>query len=477
MNSLRLKNFKAYRDEFDELFENGHLSIRNNFLLYGDNGSGKSSIYEAIKIIFFREKLENLIDEADTPEDTENNKRDFWDKYKNKITNIPFEIKINKKDYTDFSVENHQLFMIQIDELCITNEIKFDKFLEKFDFDIVNIIQFCSDNYSEIEINVNTMLKDTFREKDIEITINKEDNYSLIIKDTKRNLESKDEINKYFNEAKINLILLLLLFESIKKAQNNSKKRILVLDDFITSLDVANRTFLMRYIFDNFSEFQILIFTHNVYFYNLIMYLVNDIYTQDIKLNRSKWKFANLYEIENKHKIYINPSNKKRLELSVLENKLNSLTNENSESIGNEFRQKFEILLYEFSKILMIGGVEETKNILEILIKQKKLYFYKDGNELKGSLELLQEIEKVIDSGTTNIDDIKSVFEKYTITDFNIIHQTLRDLKLFQKVQLHPLSHGQIAQSNFTIKEAKESLFLLKKLEKSIFDLINKQVN
>lgn len=82
-----------------------------------------------------------------------------------------------------------------------------------------------------------------------------------------------------------------------------------MLDDFITSLDIANRTSIIKYIFDNFRNFQILIFTHNVYFYNLITYMINEYYKSDKKLNNSKWSFTNLYEIENDHFIYEKGSN------------------------------------------------------------------------------------------------------------------------------------------------------------------------
>ncbi len=58
MKNLKLKNFKAYREEFEELPDKVLKIDNNNLLLYGENGSGKSSIYEAIKVIFFKNKLE-----------------------------------------------------------------------------------------------------------------------------------------------------------------------------------------------------------------------------------------------------------------------------------------------------------------------------------------------------------------------------------------------------------------------------------
>ena len=65
MENILLKNFKAHKKELQINFQNN----AKNLLLYGDNGAGKSSIYEAIKLIFFREKLENNITKKITPEE------------------------------------------------------------------------------------------------------------------------------------------------------------------------------------------------------------------------------------------------------------------------------------------------------------------------------------------------------------------------------------------------------------------------
>ncbi|TQV63512.1 MAG: AAA family ATPase [Sulfurovum sp.] len=466
MESLYLKNFKAYRDEFEKLNVN-----KKNFLLYGENGSGKSSLYEAIKITFFREKIAENIPMATTPEEQSMTTDSFWNSYKNNKATEPFEVTINDISYRDFDATSYQLFMIAMDKLCIKGTLQLDKLLTKIDVNIDDIGAFCSAHFSEIESTVNLKLAE-FHEENITIVIDNEDDYKIKIHDTVRNLEFKENVTHYFNEAKLNLIVLLLLLESIKKSQQSDKTKILVLDDFITSLDVSNRTFLMRYILEDFSEFQILILTHNVYFYNLIMYLVNDIYK-----TKAKWQFANLYEIGNEHKIYINPSKKKRLELDTLATKLESLTEATIETSGNEFRQKFEILLYEFSKILMVGGVEDTKNILNNIMTKNKIYLFKDGNQLKGSLELLEELEKIINSGTTNIQDVKTAIDKYSHDNLTMIKTILRDLKLYQKVHLHHLSHGHIDEINFSIKEANATLNLLKKLETNIKDLTGNSVN
>jgi energy-coupling factor transporter ATP-binding protein EcfA2 len=454
MQSLYLENFKAFREEFNNLPEKKLEIDGKNFLLYGENGSGKSSIYEAIKIIFFRERLENSIPSASTPEEKEQNRDDFWSKYNNKKQGSDFKIKINDTDCINFSVEEYQPFMISIDKFCIEERIELSKLLENFDLSISDIEDFCSTKYKEIENNINTKLEE-FREKNIKITIDNEDDFSIKIEDTSRDLKSKDEVRKYFNEAKLNLIILLLLFESIKLAQNSTKKKILVLDDFITSLDISNRTFLMKYIFYTFSEFQLFIFTHNVYFYNLIMYMVND-----IEKNSNRWKYVNLYEINGEHRIYIKDGIER---VADIKNYFNQSGSDIS-IVGNKIRQKFEILLYEFSKLLMVGAVEDSKKILERIENGKNIYFKnklikKDKNKTASHL-----IDEILEMDSLE-DNIKDKILEYKKDGFKDIQKVVRELKLYQKVTLHPMSHGTIGESSFTINEIGQSLDLLEKFE------------
>jgi len=469
MDKLRLKDFKAHK-ELDIKFDN------KSFLLYGDNGAGKSSIYEALKVKFFEEKIKENITSKVPDEEYQEVINEFWEQYKNTDSSqSDFEIKLLQKEDEELSLDNYQVFMLNLEDTEFDKYLTVDMLIKKVYFSLAINPTNSPLAYQDIEDKTNKLLKN-FKEE-IRITIDLEDtkNPNVIkITDSSKNLIKKKDIKYYFNEAKLNLVVLSMLFSIIELSQDSREHKVLILDDFITSLDMSNRTFLMKYVLETFEDkFQIVILTHNIYFYNLIRYLINEEY------NASKWQIANLYEASaSEHKLYINPSNKikKRLELDSLEKKVNELTEENIGTLGNDFRQKFEILLYEFSKILMVGGVEETNNILTTLIKKEKLYFFKEGNQLKGSIELLYEIEKVIKSGSQNIDDIKNLFDKYSVNNFDDIQRILRDLKLYQKVHMHHLSHGHIGDSNFSKKEAKETLLLLRKLEKNIFNLMHQEM-
>ncbi|HFU75855.1 MAG TPA: hypothetical protein ENK66_06370 [Arcobacter sp.] len=472
MKSIRIKNFKAYRDEFDQL-ENGKIELNNNenFLLYGENGSGKSSIYEAIKVTFYKDKLEESIQSADTPEEQQEYNNEFWSKYKNQNATSNFEIEINDASYKDFDSSDYQVFMIAIDKFCMEDSIRLDELLGKFDFPIENIEIFCEEKVESIQTEINNTLE-AFQEKNISVEIDNEDDFNFKIKDSSRGLESKNEISKYFNEAKLNLVILLTLFESIKEfTKNETKTKFLVLDDFITSLDVSNRTFLMRYILDNFSDFQIFIFTHNVYFYNLIMYLVNDIYKTS-----KNWKYGNLYEISNQHKLYIKGSIETVKEIEgYYKNNHTDI-----ESVGNKIRQRFEVLLYEFSKLLMVGAVEDSKKIIDRIQSNNSIYFKNKENKReknRTASDLVDDIKYLLDNTTNIKEDIKDKIEEYQKSKLSNIQKTITDLKLYQKITLHPLSHGTIGQSSFTVSEIKESLELLKKLENSIKGLANNDVD
>lgn len=446
IGKFHIKSFKAYKD----------LSIEFNnksFLLYGDNGAGKSSIYDALKLKFFRNKIEQNIEaDSSAPEYYQADKDTFFKQYNNTILNNNFEISINENN---INYEEYQVFMLNLEDTEFDGYLNFNTLIDSIYFDILSDF-----NYDKIEYNINKLLIN-FKE-DIRVIIDRED-FSIRITDISRNINHEKDIKQYFNEAKLNLVVFALLFSMIELYKEEDKNKILVLDDFITSLDMSNRTFLMKHILETFGEkFQIIILTHNVYFYNLIMYLVNDIYKV-----KNDWQYANLYEIGDKHEIYMNS---RIIKISDIESNLNS-NNPDYQTIGNQVRQKFERLLYEFSKSLMIGSVEESNKILELIENSENIYFKKQGN--KTSNELISEIENILnENNESNLSNrLQNKIDSYKLEDLNNIQNTLRELKLYRKVSMHSLSHGQIGQSSWSLKEIKHSLALLKKLESNINSL------
>lgn len=461
MEKLLLKNFKSFEEEF--LLEINH----KNLLIYGENGAGKSSLFEAFKVIFFNSRLSAEIPSASTPEEQEQKNRDFWDKYNNSISNIEFEIDINNDNYRVFDTDSYQVFMISHAEINVDSEINLESLLNHFYIEVpINTDSFCDDCHSYIETEVNEALSLFF--EDIEIEIDRQDSYAIKILDKKRSIERKKNLNIYFNEAKLNLILLLLFFHIIRYAADVTKKRIIVLDDFITSLDVANRTFIMKSIFKYFSntDYQLFIFTHNVNFYNLAMYLINDTFR-----TRDNWIFGNMYEYEKRSRFFIKDQIQKVEQIQ----KIFKDTPEEIDRIGNIIRQKFEVLLYEYSKLFMIGAVEDSNKILDRIIQSKCLYY----NNKKTAIELVDELHQILNNGvyTKLRERLNSKISSFSKNNFSNLQQILIDIKLYRKLTLHPLSHGRRGLTTFTAKEIEKSIDVLKKLEDNLKAITDKDIS
>lgn len=454
INKIDLQNFKAYK--------NLQLNLENrNLLIYGDNGAGKSSLYEALKLTFFKNRIESEnIEDSSILQEYENNKQSFYKSFNNTIIKQDFIININENKFSEFSADNYNAFMFCIDDLITKKEFNLHDILNKLYFNIPD--NFILDKYFKIQLRVNNFIK--FCLEDFEIIIDNQNEYNIKIFYEKKfevfNLNDKLEL---LNEAKINLIILGVYFAIIQLLENKNKYNILILDDFITSLDTANRTFIMRYLLDNFTEnFQIFIFTHNIYFYNLITFLIEENY------NSKKWHFGNLYEIHDEHKIILK-NNIKRCE----DIKKEYLESNDLKEIGNKIRQRFEILLYELSKHLIVGGVEDSNKILNSIINKNR--FYKNGK--KDSNNLIEEIEEILNDNnalTHMKTRINKKISQYKIEKLDNINYILKTLKLYRKVSLHQLSHGQLGETNFTKKEIEESLKLLFQLEENLKDISSK---
>lgn len=136
---------------------------------------------------------------------------------------------------------------------------------------------------------VNDSLKDDFYEK-VKLELLQGLDYSFKITDELQNVHAFNDLGKTFNEAKLNIVILVILFQMILLTPSD-KKRILVLDDIINSLDVANRGLVAKFIMTHFKDYQILLFTHNVSFYNLFSYAVSN-----YKFGET-WQKRILYEV------------------------------------------------------------------------------------------------------------------------------------------------------------------------------------
>lgn len=463
MESLKLNKFKAFNDELSIQLD------KKNLLLYGENGAGKSSLYESIKVSFYYQKINDKIT-ASTPEEEQQLRADFWSRYNNKITNEDFGIELNGVPYNSFGVNDYRAYFISFEELKIEDGIYLKDLIRKFHFPIDDIDALCTPDFiGLLQDEVNSKLE-LFNEP-VKIEIEEQDNYALLISDNNKNITSKTEIKKFFNEAKINAILLLVLLTVVQLSKETGKKNILVLDDFITSLDASNRSFLFKLILEDFQDMQILIFTHNISFYNLAMFMIKNILPQS-----NEWLFGNIYEINNVHKIYFKKLIEKVEDIKADFIGLNTPHSQAAiDSIGNRMRKKFEILLYEFSKLSMIGAVEDSSKIIDRILTEKPVYY---NSKLTAS-DLVDKLQMVLNQNIPfNLTGrLQSKINEFKNDDFSNFCKIVKELKLYQKITLHPLSHGVAGMPTFTVKEIEKSLDLLEKMEEYLKDMVDNNVN
>lgn len=464
---LELTNFKAY--------EKLRIDInKNNILIYGDNGTGKSSIYESLKIAFFKQRLiDNISFRIEEKEQKINEV--FSREYDNKLS-PNFKIDINNKIMeanSECKDLNFDANLINLYSIKLTNIYKGGS--EKGLYKTLNLKNLLLREYLSLEIEklddkksliiskVNTLLIE-FKEN-IQIKVDN-DFYISIIDDKKNIVNNEKYLNLYFNEAKLNLIILLLIFNSIVELSNDSKDKLIVLDDFITSLDIANRTFLIKYLIETFNKnkFQLIILTHNLEFFNLVKFILEE----KITVNGNTWLFYQLYEINNCIELSnIQPISFENIEKEIINH---------PDIAGNLIRKKFENVIHSLAKDLILGSVESSNNTLTTIQNLDVLYLKSVGTGRKQkfytSNNLLFEIEKKILEGTSSISEIQVLIEEYKIPKEKLvmIKNILNELKLYRKVIMHPLSH---TESQFSIKELNKSLDLLKNLDSSMINIIN----
>ena len=449
---MKIKNIKLKNFKFHHYLE---FNVCENCLIYGENGSGKSSIYKALysNLYYFKDKkiISNQVDVADKfthrdfrSEDLKveigfsnntslnrlNNRVENSELIKNQIIYLCDEKVFRKIVSIDFYslVENELIkHFSKLDNLLIYQKLEdklrrvkedrvpreileerkelnsiFEKFFnELIPLDEINRIikeELKEDFEIEFIIKESKILNKTFIRPQISIKV--------------KNIDDKGDFKNHFNEAKLKLIYFALA----KRYETESKLKLLVLDDFLTSLDMANRKLIIQYILENFEEYQKIILTHNIQFYNLIIRLLkmrDEVKDWDIK-NIFIRSVDNSFEalIYNKETNYI-----KEAENYLKENKLNEA--------GIYLRKEFERVVDELRQKNEVGAKEKMGNIIEQIVK--------------------------LDS----------------TTDINIkkMQKVLKQTKFYQESLLHSTAHNDIDRELYT-KELNGAIVILKQLNK-----------
>ena len=293
INKLKLEHFKAFREPAELVLDG------KNVLVYGENGAGKSSLYQALKIIFHRKWIfdSQIAPTVTDPRDRRNAEKDVLEQYNYQLTPLTdFTLEIDNADYKAYTPSGIDVSMISRDDIHAEDVIDVVKLLQKSIVGIADPEKFVTDKKKTIEDLLNLFLKEYFYEEKltVELTYSRP-NWLLTVKDSSRDNRGRNEkLTEYFNEAKLHIIKLLLLLTAVlynDAVAVPGVARVLVLDDVISSMDAANRTMFIELLADFFKDYQRIIFTHSISFFNLAEYVFSTVHQQ-----RDEWRRFQIVE-------------------------------------------------------------------------------------------------------------------------------------------------------------------------------------
>lgn len=475
MQNLTVENFKAFREKLELKCPN-----EENVLIYGENGSGKTSLYEAFHLYYFKDKIfrerippnvvEGRADEEDAVVETFSFDR----------TNDAMVLSIDGDDYTGFvPTSEEQVFLISYSDLYPQNEnedhICIKKMLEKacYRYEACMVNWFDSVVEQEIVSNTNKILEEVFYIKGLKLKVSQTGD-DICTLENKDHIQSKKEcLSRYFNEAILHLVRFVVLMESLSTLRNKQKKSLVVLDDCFNSLDAANRTFVMRYFLKVTEGMQKIVLTHNLSYYNLMSHILTTEYEGE------RWLKSILCLVDGNYKLK-DEDVVGGVDDIIAKRQAGQFAN--SAQLGNAIRQEFEVLIYRLTMLCNIGAMAESSHLLDDMCSpNNSVYFSVDANQKGKTAEtLVDEIYSSVTNGNyTNLQKrLKEKIEQFKANDIlKPLVPTLVELRLLQKVALHQASHGHPGLPPVQSKEFDVSLALLKKIEQAICSIKRKDLS
>ena len=464
MDSLKISHFKCFDSHVD-------LELPNscNLLLCGENGAGKSSLFEAMKLVFYRSRMLPHQLGISGPAALNGIQQAQIRKYNNRrCPQTPFDIIVDGEDYSNYNASQTDAFFISFEDLKKHDRISLDEIFSTLYFPsvvIARINEFWSDEFLQY---VNDSLHDDFFEK-VHLEILQGDGHCFKVIDDSNGIDECDHLGESYNEAKLDVIFLAILFQIIVLSPTSvAHAKLLVMDDIINSLDMANRGLVAKFIMTHFHDCQTLVFTHNVSFYNLFGYAISNYKNRQ----PDSWQRWLLYAIGDTRVLVKDESPETVAAIKADFNPRNG----NCEPIGNRIRKLFEYLLHEYACLMQMGDYMETGTILRKIIDTdtKKVFLQVKGDKVYSSDDLLLAIKGIANSTPPHLvkEKINKLFLDYDSSPFfKPLVSVLQDMTLFQKLTLHQLSHDQSQTPSFSTKEIEYCFYLLEKLEKVVREL------
>lgn len=466
MQNLTVENFKAFRQQLELNCPNDE-----NVLIYGENGSGKTSLFEAFHLYYFRNQIFRERIPANVVEGRADEEDAVIKSFGHDRTNDAMLLSIDGDSYAGYTpAADEQVFLLsyqdihpqneQEDYICIREMI--DKACFKYDENMAN--WFDDEAEKEIVKNTNKILEDAFYIKGLTLTVSQTGDGICTLEKAGKIENKKEHLSRYFNEAILHLVRFIVLMEVISTIRDKNKPSFMVFDDCFNSLDAANRTFVMRYLLSETQGMQKIVLTHNLSYYNLMNHILTTEHAGEAWLRKILCMVDGNYVLR--------PEDiTGGVDDIIAKRQAGQYTN--STQLGNAIRQEFEVLIYRLAMLCNIGAVAESSHLLDLMCSpNSSVYFSADAN-LKGKTAdaLVDEIYSNVTNGNYyNLQPrLKEKIEKFRANDILApLAPVLVELRLLQKVALHQASHGHAGQPPVQSREFDVSLALLKKIEEAI---------
>ena len=342
ITKIEIKNFRA----FPRTYQINLTKTGKNLLVYGENGSGKTSLYLALKYILESggddstefKRYQNIF----VPDDgyiklclraDENSKEDTyeWSQTVTEETKTQLILDASKaKGFLDYKALLHTHYLHYKDDTVDVFDLLINTLLKNVINDLTDpprsfaeqwedILEFPSaeqvrtqetedlegqidifniglaNQLVELQTKASEILRkfgyeDTFVALDFGfqgIEYNREDttlNYQEILLKVKFFDEGITSHHRFLNEAKLSAIALSIFFAGFQ-LQPPSDLKILALDDALIGLDMSNRLPILDILHDYFSDYQIFLTTYDKAWYEIVKQ----------RTDQKDWKYAEFY--------------------------------------------------------------------------------------------------------------------------------------------------------------------------------------
>lgn len=252
-------------------------------------------------------------------------------------------------------------------------------------------------------------------------------------------VEGKKAITRphtFLNEAKLTAIALSIRFamldQKLSGAMAGDTPKFLILDDVLISLDMSNREIVLDIILKEFTDYQLLILTHDRNFFELLRHRIK-------RFGNENWKYIEMYECEKDGipQPYIKTSD------TYLEKAELYFHHKEYEIAGNFLRKEAEAFCKEFLPKKLHYTSEYNLHNLDGLITQCKTYAESAGLD-KALFEALDSHRKFVLNPTSH--------DSYDVPKFNNeVGNCLHTLKKLREIKIEPfLKRGEEVEFELT---------------------------